>query len=114
ASYTQPELEKMFAKADELFLANGLPKPTSFRAGGWTADLHVLKALAANGHVADTSGVNWARLEEWEFTPDAQLYQWNRDHWGPIDETSQPYHPSTTDVLAESPPHRPILEAPHA
>jgi hypothetical protein len=112
ASYTSDELAKMFAKATELFTAHGLPQPRTFRAGGWTADLHVLQALADAGHVADTSAVNWARLEEWEGRPGAQLYPWNRDHWNPIGNTSQPYYPSQTDVLADAAPHLPILEVP--
>jgi hypothetical protein len=112
SSYTQPELEKMFAKAKQLFLANGLPAPTSFRAGGWTAQLHVIKAMATAGIVADTSAVNWARLEEWKNISGAQLYPWNRQNWMPIDETSQPYYPSSTDILADAAPHLPVLEVP--
>lgn len=111
-SYTQPELEKMFAKATELFVANGLPRPTSFRAGGWTAEVHVLAALATAGHVADSSGCNWSRLEEWKNHAGASLYAWNQEHWAPIDETSQPYYPNTTDMLADTAPHLPILEVP--
>ncbi|MCX5742482.1 MAG: hypothetical protein NT062_08305 [Proteobacteria bacterium] len=111
-SYTQPELETMFAKADELFVAHGLGKPTSFRAGGWTAELHVMKALEAAGHVADSSGCNWAKLEEWEHHAGASLFQWNAEHWAPIDATSQPYYPQTTDLLADAAPHMDILEVP--
>ena len=111
-SYTQPELEKMFAKASELFVANGLPRPTSFRAGGWTAEAHVLAALANSGHVADSSGCNWSRLEEWKDHPGASLYAWNQEHWAPIDETSQPYYPAEDDMLADRPPHLSILEVP--
>jgi len=112
ASYTRPELETLLHHAAELFVANGLPSPTSFRAGGWTADLHVMEALAAAGHVTDSSGCNWARLEEWQNHPGADLYPWNQEHWAPIDETSQPYYPSTTDILADGAPHLPVLEVP--
>ncbi|MEO8706183.1 MAG: hypothetical protein ABI867_39500, partial [Kofleriaceae bacterium] len=111
-SYTEAELEKLFRRATELFEANGLPAPTSFRAGGWTAELHVLKALVTAGHVADSSGCNWARIEEWEHHAGAELFPWNREHWGPIDETSQPYYPSTTDILATTGPRLSILEVP--
>ncbi len=111
-SYTEAELAKLFARATRLFELNGLPKPTSFRAGGWTADLTVLRALSAAGHVADSSACNWARIEEWQFQPNAALFSWNREHWAPIDETSQPYRPSTTDVLADAAPHLSILEVP--
>jgi hypothetical protein len=111
-AYTRSELEKMFAKASELFVANGLGKPTSFRAGGWTATLDVLRALSTAGHVADASGCNWARLEEWQNVAGAQLYQWNRDHWAPFDDDTQPYYPSQDDVLADASPHLRILEVP--
>ena len=72
----------------------------------------MLDALGAAGHVADSSGCNWARLEEWKDVAGAQLYQWNRANWGPIDESSQPYYPSTTDLLADAAPHGRVLEVP--
>lgn len=111
-AYTPAELDKLFAKADALFTANGLDKPTSFRAGGWYADIQVLAALGRAGHVADSSGCNWARLEEWEFHTGASIYQWNKENWSSIDETSQPYYPSTTDPQADAAPHLPLLEVP--
>ena len=111
-SYTRAELEKMFIKAGQLFQANGLPKPTSFRAGGWTTTLDVMKALGTAGHVVDASGANWSKLEEWEFVAGAQLYQWNRDNWSTIDEESQPYYPNTTDLLSDAAPHVDVLEVP--
>jgi hypothetical protein len=111
-SYTQTELEKMFAKASELFVAHGLPKPTSFRAGGWTAELHVMRALEHAGHVVDSSAVSWENLEEWEHHAGASLYAWNKEHWAPVDETTQPYYPQTTDILADASPHMNILEVP--
>jgi hypothetical protein len=112
SSYTEAELERIFAKATELFEQHGLGTPTSFRAGGWTAQLHVLKALVSAGHVADSSACNWARLEEWEHVAGAQLFAWNREHWATIDDTSQPYYPSTTDILSSAGPTLPILEVP--
>lgn len=111
-SYTRTELEKIFTKAAQLFVANGLPRPTSFRAGGWTSTLDVLKALGTAGHVVDASGAHWAALEEWEHVAGAQLYQWNRENWAAIDETSQPYYPNTNDLLADAAPHIDVLEVP--
>lgn len=112
SSYTEPELARMFVRARELFEANGLGTPTSFRAGGWTAETNVLKALVTAGHVADSSACNWSRLEEWADNPGAVLYPWNREHWASIDETSQPYYPAEDDILADREPHLPILEVP--
>jgi hypothetical protein len=111
-AYTRTELTKIFATARDIFVANGLGTPTSFRAGGWTATGDVLAALETAGHVTDASGCNWARLEEWEFASGATLFQWNREHWMPFDETTQPYYPSEDDVLADAAPHMNILEVP--
>ena len=112
ASYTRAELDKIFKRANELFVQNGLPKPTSFRAGGWTANEDVLASLGVNGHVTDSSGCNWSRMEEWQNHAGAQLYPWNKEHWSSIDETSQPYFPSANDMQADAAPHLPILEVP--
>ena len=51
AAYTEEEFAQLLRRADEFFLERGLEKPTSFRAGGWTADLSVLRALAATGYL---------------------------------------------------------------
>jgi len=111
-SYTQAELDKLFAKANELFVAHGLKKPTSFRAGGWTATSDVLKSLVKAGHKTDASACNWARLEEWKDVAGATIYQWNQEHWNPVDERTQPYYPSSDDILADAAPHLSILEVP--
>jgi hypothetical protein len=111
-SYTQTELEKMFNKATELFKANGLPQPTSFRAGGWTATTDVLKAMKNTGHVSDASACNWHRLEEWNGVSNASLYPWNRENWSSIDEETQPYYPNVDDIQADVAPHIGILEVP--
>lgn len=111
-SYSRTELEKMFIKAGQLFEANGLGAPTSFRAGGWTTTLDVMKALGTAGHVVDASGANWAKLEEWEFHAGAQLFQWNRENWASIDDESQPYYPNTSDLLSDAAPHIDVLEVP--
>ncbi|MDY0000539.1 MAG: hypothetical protein RBU30_04505 [Polyangia bacterium] len=111
-SYTQAEAEILFQRAKDLFLGHGLGAPTSFRAGGWTAEIHTLAALAATGFVADSSALNWSRLEEWQGVGTATLYEWNQSHWATIDATSQPYYPSAIDILDDSPPVLPILEVP--
>jgi hypothetical protein len=112
SAYTEQEFTALLEAADALFVANGLGKPTSFRAGGWTADRNVLRALAAAGYVADTSANNWVRMEEWEGVGSGVLYDWNRTHWGSIGDTSQPYYPSQTDVLVEGADAIGVLEVP--
>lgn len=109
ASYTEEEMETLLRAADDLFVAHGLGKPTSFRAGGWSAEIHTLRALDATGYLVDTSAVAWSRLEEWM---GLSLYDWTSTHWSAIDETSQPYHPSIDDVLSEELPALALLEVP--
>jgi hypothetical protein len=96
--------------ADQLFEEHGWGKPVTFRAGGWTATIETLRALADHGFVADTSANNWARMEEWQGT--GILYDWNMEHWASIDDTSQPYYPNTLDPLSADDPTLSILEVP--
>jgi hypothetical protein len=112
SEYDEEEMVQLLGTADDLFTDNGLNKPTAFRAGGWTAELHTLRALARTGYLADTSALNWRLIEEWDGIPGTQLYDWNREHWLTIDETSQPYYPSQDDILSSEPPSIPILEVP--
>ena len=113
ASYSEEEQIALFEAADDLFEAKGLGKPTTFRAGGWTADLGTLRAMAAAGYVADTSANNWARMEEWEGELNGVLYEWNQEHWASIGDTSsQPYYPSEADILIPGDPAVPVLEVP--
>lgn len=111
-SYSESEFTLLLEHAIDLFQEGGLGRPTSFRAGGWTLEPHTMRALAATGFKADTSAANWARMEEWADNPGATLFQWNRDHWFPIEETSQPYYPSQTDLLSTSSPRVSVLEVP--
>lgn len=112
SAYTEKETLTLAQKAIEIFESNGLGRPTSFRAGGWTAQLHTLRALQSAGFSADSSANNWRRLEEWADVPGAGLYQWNKENWSTIDETSQPYFPSSSDILSDEPPTLSILEVP--
>ncbi len=110
SAYGRANLGILLRSAFDLFAQHGLGRPQTFRAGGWTADLNTLLALADNHFIADTSALNWARIEEWK---GKELYTWNMEHWGPINDTSQPYYPSQTDVLKSTPaPDMPLLEVP--
>jgi len=112
SAYTREEMRTLLRRAVEIFAEHGLGRPTTFRAGGWTTEIHTMQALADEGFVAETSACNWSRLEEWEGYPGASLYDWNREHWISIDETSQPYYPSVADILSSTPPVVPALEVP--
>ncbi|MDB4958124.1 MAG: hypothetical protein JWO36_5693 [Myxococcales bacterium] len=109
SAYGRTDFSTLLQHAFTLFSQHGLGKPTTFRAGGWTADLNTLLALNDNGFIADTSALNWARIEEWK---GAELYNWNMSHWAPINDTSQPYWPSQTDVLSSAAPDMGLLEIP--
>lgn len=111
-AYSEEEFTELLLASDMLFEEHGLGKPTSFRAGGWSADITTLKALGNAGYVADTSANNWARMEEWQDVQNGQLYEWNMANWTTIDDTSQPYYPSESDVLAHASPYVPVLEVP--
>jgi hypothetical protein len=111
SAYSEEEFTRLLLASDSLFEERGLGKPTSFRAGGWTAELNTMRALEAAGYVADTSANNWARMEEWDSNR-TTLYQWNREHWATINDTSQPYYPSTDDILVTGDTTIGVLEVP--
>ncbi len=112
SAYTEAEFTKLLQKADELFTANGLGTPTSFRAGGWTLGLDTAKALAGAGYLVDTSALNWARIEEWDGNYSGVLYDWNKTTWSEIGDTSQPYYISEADIQKGGTPHVGLLEVP--
>ena len=114
-AYGDTDFRTLLEAADQLFMDRGLGKPVTFRAGGWTATIDTLRALAATGYVADTSANNWARMEEWIPNPPfitGILYSWNMENWATIGDTSQPYYPNETDVLSGEDPTLSILEVP--
>jgi hypothetical protein len=112
AAYGEARFATLLDAAIALFQENGLDRPTTFRAGGWTASIETLRALASRGFVADTSALNWARMEEWIGRGNGELYRWNCEHWRPINDVSQPYYPSTNDALSSDAPTLSILEVP--
>jgi hypothetical protein len=109
ASYTEDEMRAMLRKAREIFDEHDLGSPTSFRAGGWTADLGTMRALAAEGFTVDTSALPWNRIEEWR---GYELFRWNAANWQDMSETSQPYYPSNTSLTSTASDALPILEVP--
>ncbi len=112
SSYDDEQFTNLLLASDKLFEEHGLGKPTSFRAGGWTAEINTIRSLAAAGYVADTSALNWERLEEWNGPRMGTLYAWNRENWSSIGDTSQPYYPSVDDVLLPGTESINVLEVP--
>jgi len=111
-AYGRQQMGVLLQHASDLFTQHGLDRPKTFRAGGWTATIDTLAALADTGFTADTSALNWARIEEWEGRNNGELYRWNMENWGPINDTSQPYFPSQTDALSSTSPNLTLLEVP--
>nr|MDQ3370142.1 hypothetical protein [Myxococcota bacterium] len=112
SAYNRADMGTLLAHANTLFEQNGLNRTKTFRAGGWTASLETLAALSDQGFTADTSALNWARIEEWKDQQSGELYRWNMANWTPIGDTSQPYWVSENDVLTDTAPTLPILEVP--
>lgn len=109
-AYGRTNMGILLDHAKALFAQHGLNAPRTFRAGGWTATLETVQALADKGYVADTSALNWKYIQRaWGTT---ELYRWNMENWAPINDTSQPYFPSESNVLTSTLPTLPILEVP--
>jgi hypothetical protein len=109
AAYGHDNMNILLDHAASLFEARGLGTPDVFRAGGWTATEDTLAALADHRYIADSSALNWARIEEWK---GHLLYDWTMEHWATIGDTSQPYRPSESDILVNTVPQLPLLEVP--
>jgi len=100
-AYGRDNMSILLKHAKDLFAQHSLGTPQTFRAGGWTATLDTLFALQDNGYIADTSALNWKYIQTaWK---NHLIASWNMTQWAPIDDTSQPYYPSTTDIVATQP-----------
>lgn len=111
-AYSRQQEVTLLQHASDLFAQHGLNRPKTFRAGGWTATIDTFNALTDAGFTADTSALNWARIEEWKDKGNGELYRWTMENWAPIDDTSQPYWPSQSSVLGTSAPTFAMLEVP--
>jgi hypothetical protein len=110
AAYTEDEMVTILEASIAMFESHGLGRPTSFRAGGWTADEGTLGALARTGFTLESSAVPPHRLADWQ---GYALYDWNMEHWAGITETSQPYYPLATHAAEADPAHGlRVLEVP--
>jgi hypothetical protein len=97
-AFDEAETKKLLDHALKLMADNGMPKPTSFRAGGLFANAANLRAVAAAGFSADTSA-----------TPSGDFgqltYPWT------LLPGAQPYRPSRTDANVAG--DLPLLEVPN-
>ena len=98
-AYSEAEQKSLVDFGLTLMADHGLPKPTSFRAGGDIGDAATLRAIAAAGFTADCTAV--AK----DYPSIGRVpYPWN------LPVGAQPYRPSATD--ANAPGSLPLLEAP--
>jgi hypothetical protein len=98
-AYSETEQKALIDHGLILMAAHGLPKPTSFRAGGDIGDAATLRAVAAAGFNADCTAV--AK----DYPPIGRIpYPWT------LPAGAQPYRPSSTDANATG--DLPLLEAP--
>lgn len=93
AAFGLRETRRLLRGAKHNFGEAGLPEPRSFRAGGWTAADHTLRALADEGFRVDASAVPVSMLEAWR-TNGMPLYAWLSEQWPHITTESQPYFPA--------------------
>ena len=98
-AYPEEDQRTLIAYGSRLMVEHGLPRPTSFRAGGDIGDAATLRAAVAAGFTVDCTAVPASappigRIPfPWTLRPDAQ-----------------PYYPSRTD--ANAPGDLPLLESP--
>ncbi len=98
-AYTEDEQRQLLRFGVERMVAAGLPRPTSFRAGGLFADARTLRAVAAEGFTADTSSREAA-------TTGALRVPWT------LDLLASPYRPNRDDANRQDAPTLPLLEVP--
>lgn len=99
-AYTEEEQRRLVRRSLSLFAGAGLPRPTSFRAGGLFADAATLRAIAAEGFTVDTSAT------------EAQVLGRLRVPWR-LGPTAQPYRPNRDDASSAEPPPLELLEVPN-
>jgi hypothetical protein len=90
SAYNYDEFTAMLLWSKAKFKENGLPRPYTYRAGGWFLELPQLRALQDQGFKIDTSGRNstvWGNVKE----------PWI------LNEVSRPYKPSTKNQNKSSP-----------
>lgn len=103
SAYASEELRSVLRFSNETLEAEGFGRPTSFRAGGWMADVSVRDALVAEGFLTENSAVPAEFLAS--EIGDLPLHGWVEELWKGTTSTSQPA-PLPTDE------HGHLLEIP--
>lgn len=100
-AYDSQELRQLLSWAKNQFKVNGLPDPVGYRAGGWFADVSVLRALRDSGFLYDSSGRKNPTRGPFAGIP------WN------LTATAQPYYPSVSNQNQTGLDALTILEIPN-
>jgi hypothetical protein len=99
SAYTYDEMKQILAWARDEYLTHGLGSPVSFRAGGWFANIEVLKALNDSGFLIDSSGRDY--------------YVWGNNklkgYWN-LNSLTRPYHPSFSNQNTSKKPTLELME----
>jgi hypothetical protein len=113
AAFNEAETAQLLQGAKRIFAEAGLPEPRAFRAGGWTAGEHTLRALADEGFRVDASAVAYELLDSWKDNGQP-LYGWLAQHWPGMNTHSQPYFPARyrSGLRAALQKKLPLLEIP--
>jgi hypothetical protein len=87
-AYKPEEFRQLLAWAKDQFAHNGLPAPVGYRAGGWFANVTVLRALRDSGFLYDSSGRENPKIGPFADIP------WD------LSASTQPYYPSANNQNA--------------
>jgi len=102
SNYTQEEFKQILVWAKSELQKQGLGTPISFRAGGWFANIKVLKSLEETGFIIDSSGRDY--------------YIWGNNrlkgYWH-LKPTTQPYKPNISNQNSDASPTLSIWEFPN-
>lgn len=105
SDFTQAELEQIFKWGFDQFEEHGLPKPISYRSGGWFSGPNVLKAAENAGFLIDTSARTGGRINP-------QLNYSTQLPWTLIQPTTYPYLPNVSNIEKWESPRLGLWEFP--
>ncbi|MBP6859248.1 MAG: hypothetical protein KBC69_01315 [Candidatus Magasanikbacteria bacterium] len=101
-NFKYQELDKIVKWSKNIFRELGFGTPTTYRSGGWFADMTTLQVMQDNGFSLDTSG-----RTKYNFGINKIPGFWD------LSVTSQPYQPNTKDQNSAMAPHMKIWEFPN-
>ncbi|MFS8131173.1 MAG: acyltransferase family protein [Candidatus Dojkabacteria bacterium] len=104
SDFTQSELEKIMAWGFDKFKEHDLPKPITYRTGGWFSSPSVLAAAQNAGFLIDSSGRTGGRINP--------TLSYSTELPWTLQPTTTPYLPSVGDINKWEDPRLNIWEFP--